>query len=363
MNKKVLSAVIALALSVSINAKVMAAPSNGQAHDKTLELEEKIQNMDNSIQGLMYKIEDNNKDIEKNKEDISKLGKDIEKAEKQIESREDLFNKRVRAMYISGFDSYADIILESEGLSDLITRVDTVKKVMGFDQGVIKELKTKKEEIKEKKVALDKKSTEIVQLKSENEKKLSSMKSEKSKQELVLTNLRKENERKAAEAAQRQAAERQVAQSQSSVSQSRGGSSVSVEAPASSGSSSSNSSSKPSNPAPPATHGDVVGYAMQFQGVPYVWGGTSPSGFDCSGFVQYVYRNAAGIELPRDTYGQIGAGTRVSQDQLQPGDLVFPHTGHVGIYIGGGQMIHAPRTGDVVKISSVYKFYAGVRVR
>jgi len=363
VNKKVLSAVIALALSVSINAKVMAAPSNGQAHDKTLELEEKIQNMDNSIQGLMYKIEDNNKDIEKNKEDISKLGKDIEKAQKQIESREDLFNKRVRAMYISGFDSYADIILESEGLSDLITRVDTVKKVMGFDQGVIKELKTKKEEIKEKKVALDKKSTEIAQLKAENEKKLASVKSEKSKTELEAKNLRKQKE-EAAKAAQRQAAERQAAQSQSSVSQSRGGSSVSVEAPSSSeSSSSSSSSSKPSNPAPPATHGDVVGYAMQFQGVPYVWGGTSPSGFDCSGFVQYVYRNAAGIELPRDTYGQIGAGTRVSQDQLQPGDLVFPHTGHVGIYIGGGQMIHAPHTGDVVKISSVYKFYAGVRVR
>ncbi len=185
----------------------------------------------------------------------------------------------------------------------------------------------------------------------------------KSKTELEAKNLRKQKE-EAAKAAQRQAAERQAAQSQSSVSQSRGGSSVSVEAPSSSeSSSSSSSSSKPSNPAPPATHGDVVGYAMQFQGVPYVWGGTSPSGFDCSGFVQYVYRNAAGIELPRDTYGQIGAGTRVSQDQLQPGDLVFPHTGHVGIYIGGGQMIHAPHTGDVVKISSVYKFYAGVRVR
>ncbi|ENK1243995.1 C40 family peptidase [Clostridium sporogenes] len=358
MNKKVLSAVIALALAASINAKVMAAPSSGQAHDKTLELEEKIQTMDNSIQNLMYKIEDNNKDIEKNKEEVSKLGKDIEKAQKQIESREDLFNKRVRAMYINGFDSYADIILESKGLSDLITRVDTVKKVMGFDQGVIKELKTKKEEIKDKKVALNKKSEEIVQLKSENEKKLASLKSEKSKTELAAENLRKQKE----EAAQRQAAQRQVAQA--SVSQSRGGSSVSVEAPASSGSSSSSSSSSSSNkPAPPAAHGDVVGYAMQFQGVPYVWGGTSPSGFDCSGFVQYVYRNAAGIELPRDTYGQIGAGTRVSQDQLQPGDLVFPHTGHVGIYIGGGQMIHAPQTGDVVKISSVYKFYAGVRIR
>ncbi|EPY2275123.1 C40 family peptidase, partial [Clostridium sporogenes] len=113
----------------------------------------------------------------------------------------------------------------------------------------------------------------------------------------------------------------------------------------------------------PATHGDVISYARQYLGTPYVWGGTSPSGFDCSGFVQYVYRNAAGIELPRDTYGQIGAGSRVSQDQLQPGDLVFPHTGHVGIYIGGGQMIHASKPGDVVKISSVWAFYAGVRIK
>ncbi|EJO5346140.1 C40 family peptidase [Clostridium botulinum] len=360
MNKKVLSAVIALALSLSVNAKVMATPSNGQAHDKTLELEEKIQKMDNSIESLIYKIEDNNKDIEKNKEQITKLGKDIEKAQKQIESREDLFNKRVRAMYISGFDSYADIILESKGLSDLVSRLDTVKKVMGFDQGVITELKDKKEEIKDKKVALNNKSEEIIQLKSENEKKLASMKSEKNKTELEVKKLKKQEE-EAAKAAE--VARRQTAQAQPSVSQSRGGNSVSVQAPSSSGSSSSSSKPSTSKPAPPATHGDVIGYAMQFRGTPYVWGGTTPKGFDCSGFVQYVYRNAAGISLPRDTYGQIGAGMRVSRDQLQPGDLVFPHAGHVGIYIGGGQMIHAPHTGDVVKVSSVYGFYAGVRIR
>ncbi|WP_251861639.1 C40 family peptidase [Clostridium sp. Marseille-Q2269] len=345
MNKKILAAVIALALSISVNAKVVAAPSNGQAPDKTVELEEKIQTMDNSIQSLIYKIQNNDKDIENNKKEITKLGKDIEKAQKQIESREDLFNKRVRAMYISGFDSYADMLLESKGLSDLITRIDTVKKVMGFDQGVIKELKTKKEEIKEKKVALDKKSEEIVQLKEENQTKLGSIQAEKDRQQVVLNNLKEQQRRAEAEATQRQAA-------QQSLSQSRGGSSVSIEAPASS-----------SRPVAPAVHGDVVGYAMQFQGVPYVWGGTSPSGFDCSGFVQYVYRNAAGKDLPRDTYGQIGAGERVSQDQLQPGDLVFPHAGHVGIYIGGGQIIHAPQTGDVVKISPIWKFYAGVRIR
>ncbi|EPY6430789.1 NlpC/P60 family protein [Clostridium sporogenes] len=108
---------------------------------------------------------------------------------------------------------------------------------------------------------------------------------------------------------------------------------------------------------------EIVEYAKRFLGTPYATNGTTPSGFDCSGFVQYVYRNCAGINLPRDTYGQINAGTRVSQSQLQPGDLVFPHTGHVGIYVGNGQMIHSPQTGDVVKISSVYKFYAGVRIK
>ncbi|WP_251861646.1 C40 family peptidase, partial [Clostridium sp. Marseille-Q2269] len=322
MNKKVLAAVIAFALSVSVNAKVMAAPSNGQAPDKTIELEEKIQNMDNSIQSLIYKIQNNDKDIENNKQEIVKLGKDIEKAQKQVESREDLFNKRVRAMYISGADSYADIILESKGLSDLISRIDTVKKVMGFDKGVIQELKTKKEEIKEKKVALDNRSEEILQLKAENQTKLGSMQVEKDKQQVVLNNLKEQRRKAEAEAAKKQAAAQQAAENkeavkevaQASESQSRGSKSVSVEAPAED--SSQSSSSRPSTPAP-AAHGDVVGYAMQFQGVPYVWGGTSPSGFDCSGFVQYVYRNAAGKDLPRDTYGQIGAGERVSQDQLQ----------------------------------------------
>ncbi|WP_251862295.1 NlpC/P60 family protein [Clostridium sp. Marseille-Q2269] len=111
-----------------------------------------------------------------------------------------------------------------------------------------------------------------------------------------------------------------------------------------------------------ATGQDIVDYAKKFRGIPYATNGTTPAGFDCSGFVQYVYKNAAGINLPRDTYGQIGVGTPVSQSELQPGDLVFPHTGHVGIYVGGGQMIHSPKTGDVVKIAPIYKFYQGRRI-
>lgn len=106
-------------------------------------------------------------------------------------------------------------------------------------------------------------------------------------------------------------------------------------------------------------HPEAATIAMQYLGVPYVWGGSTPSGFDCSGLVMYVFAQL-GISLPHYAAAQYGYGTPVAADQLQPGDLVFfDGLGHVGIYIGGGQMIHAPHTGDVVKISPLTDFGSG----
>jgi cell wall-associated NlpC family hydrolase len=105
--------------------------------------------------------------------------------------------------------------------------------------------------------------------------------------------------------------------------------------------------------APPPTHGNVVSYAMSQMNTPYVWGGAAPGGFDCSGLVMWAYAQV-GVSLPHSSYAQYGYGVPVSRDQLQPGDLVFfDGLGHVGIYIGGDQFVHAPHTGDVVKISSL----------
>ena len=93
---------------------------------------------------------------------------------------------------------------------------------------------------------------------------------------------------------------------------------------------------------------------MQYLGTPYVWGGSSPSGFDCSGFVMYVYAQVGRLAAAQRRHAVQLRGVSVSRDELQPGDLVFfDGLGHVGIYIGGGQFIHAPHTGDVVKISSL----------
>jgi hypothetical protein len=106
--------------------------------------------------------------------------------------------------------------------------------------------------------------------------------------------------------------------------------------------------------------GQAVALAYRFLGVPYVWGGETPIGFDCSGLTMYVY-GQLGIKLGHYTGFQYYQGRRVPTDQLQPGDLVFFHAsstgvpGHEGMYVGNGSFIHAPHTGDVVKISSLYE--------
>lgn len=108
---------------------------------------------------------------------------------------------------------------------------------------------------------------------------------------------------------------------------------------------------------------DIANAARQYLGIQYVWGGSTPSGFDCSGLVQYVY-GQKGLSVPRTTYNQIQTGSSVGPDKLRPGDLVFFDTDrskkgpdHVGIYLGGGKFIHAPAPGQGVKISSLADSY------
>lgn len=110
-------------------------------------------------------------------------------------------------------------------------------------------------------------------------------------------------------------------------------------------------------PAPPlsATGNVVVDAAMAQQGVPYVWGGTSPAGFDCSGLTSYAYAQA-GKSIPRTSQAQLAGGTPVPLDALQPGDIIgyYPGVTHVAIYIGNGQVVHSPTYGQTVTVSDLY---------
>ena len=116
----------------------------------------------------------------------------------------------------------------------------------------------------------------------------------------------------------------------------------------------------PQAPATISLGENIVNYAKKYLGKPYVYGGNGPNSFDCSGFTKYVFKNF-GINIERTSYGQLNNGYYVSKDSLQPGDIVFFKQGgsvdHVGIYIGGGQMIHASSPGDVVKYDSIVSGY------
>jgi len=101
----------------------------------------------------------------------------------------------------------------------------------------------------------------------------------------------------------------------------------------------------------------VVSYAKRFLGAPYVYGGSSPRGFDCSGFVRFVYAHF-GVTLPHSSYAQFSDGRRVGRGSLHPGDLVFfDSVGHVGIYVGNGSFIHAPHSGTRVRIERFAGWY------
>ncbi|WP_368259591.1 C40 family peptidase, partial [Enterococcus sp. 2201sp1_2201st1_C11_2201SCRN_220225] len=113
-------------------------------------------------------------------------------------------------------------------------------------------------------------------------------------------------------------------------------------------------------PSTPSTGGDLIATAYKYIGTPYVWGGSTPSGFDCSGFTSYVYREAYGREIGRVTTAQEGNGPVISVNAAKAGDLLFwgspGGSYHVAIALGGGQYIHAPQPGESVKVSS-YSYY------
>jgi peptidoglycan hydrolase CwlO-like protein len=308
-----------------------------QAQDNVAKIEASIEKMDSDIEKIYRQVDTAKAKIVETEEQIEKSTKNIKAAQDNIKEEEDLFNKRMRNMYMNGVDSYLEIILDSEGVVDMLSRVDNIKKIVEYDNKIIAELTEKKNVIEEQKTALETEKTKLVALKNENEKEIVKLEGKKQEQNTLIAEARKQEQTYSSKISDAQATVnntmkqiQRIAESAPKYTPSRGASSLS-----------SNS---------------LVAYASNFLGTPYVWGAAGPTNFDCSGFMQYVYKHF-GVSLSRTTYTQINEGSYVSRENLQAGDLIFfgsqgdPH--HVGMYVGNNSYIHAPRTGDVIKVSAL----------
>ena len=401
MKKRILSIVIAGALTITSVTPVFATPNeeviqSQQKYDeinkKIEDIQGKIYNLNEQIAPLAEKDENNRKQIESIKEEINNTNKEIDASKAEIEAKEEVLGKRLRELYKSGGQgSYLTLLFSAESFSDLITKIDSASRIVNIDKKIVKDLLQKKEKLDEKVDSWEKKSNEIAKINEENKKILSELEGKKKEQEVLIAAAQAEQEKFDAEylsVAERSLVEYQIgilgssseiSELQSAIAQLVTIADKQLKSPTvveevnnaienakvkiEDLQAQQVAASMPNRGQSSATGNAIVDFAYGFIGTPYVYGATGPNAFDCSGFTSYVFRNAAGIEITRTTYSQINVGTPVSYGELQPGDLVFTYgLDHVGIYVGGGQYIHAPQPGQSVKVSPVTSFYAARRV-
>jgi peptidoglycan DL-endopeptidase CwlO len=288
-------------------------------------------------------------DLRENRRELRIAQSNLARARASLEAR-------LIQMYTSGnADNGFAVLLGANSIEDLIERVDTVNRVSDQSGRVLKEVRKYRSAVRTRRVKLKEAHVEQARLVAERAAQKASIEGQLAQRQQMLSSIKSEigrlQEQERARQAQLEAAARARLASPQTGLEVLAASSGSID-----------STDQPLPAAPPGRYGGVVGIAMQYLGTPYVYGGASPGGFDCSGFVMYVF-GQIGVSLPHNAAAQYGYGTPVSRSQLQPGDLVFFNgLGHDGIYIGGGQFIHSPHTGDVVKISSISGWYSSTWV-
>jgi peptidoglycan DL-endopeptidase CwlO len=283
-------------------------------------------------------------DLEVNQARLETAKKNLVKARAQVSAR-------LVALYTSNEPDTLSIIFGASSLGDLIERIDSANRIADEDARIAAEVKQYRNEVQTRQQALVKAQADQVEVVAERAAQRASVQTQLAERQALYSSIKDQIAQLEAAEQARQA--RLAAQARAAAKKQQ---SAPEPVPAPAPSSSSGGSSGSSAP-PPATHSSVVSIALQYLGVPYVWGGASPSGFDCSGLTMYAYAKV-GVYLPHNAAMQYGMGTPVSRSQLAPGDLVFFNgLSHVGMYIGGGRFVHAPHTGDVVKISSLSEYW------
>jgi len=311
-----------------------------------------INQIDASLERAVEAYNSANVKLDAIKRDQAENLRELGIAKKNFRDAQRNLKRRLVELYVSPeTNSSLDVILGATSLTDLVDRIDTANRVSSQDSRVVHEVIAFR-------AVVQKQKRQLKQAHAAQAKIVASRAAERGRIESQLAQRRKLLSSIKDQITSLQAAERRREAAAAAAARARLAAHPII--PTTSHQVVGIAASTPTGTtiAPPATHGGVVGIAMQYLGVPYVWGGASPSGFDCSGLVMFAFAQI-GVSVPHSSYAQFGMGSPVSMSQLQPGDLVFfSGASHVGIYVGGGSFIHAPHTGDVVKISSMTGWYS-----
>ena len=342
---RLLTAVVASSMIVT---PVFAAPSVDDLKDNKAAKESEVSSLQDQLTDIMSKLGDLEESLIEKGEEITKAEEDLKEAQEKEQEQYEAMKKRIKFMYEEGDTTALETLVTAENFSDLVNKAEYVQNVHTYDRKQLEEYIETKQQIADLKTTLEDEQKNMESMQAEYENKESELSSTIESKKAEVANLDSQIQA-AAEAA---AAEALAAQQQAAAANNNNGG----------GSGNRNNGGNGTKPAPAPTPSGggsgntstaqaIVNAAYSQLGVPYVWGGTTPGvGLDCSGLTQYCHR-VAGISIGRTSEVQGGDGKAVSNPQ--PGDLVC-YGSHIGIYIGGGQMIHAPHTGDVVRVANVY---------
>lgn len=363
------------------------------------DLDAEIEGLDTEMVGLLTDISIIEQAIQDKREEIAQTEEALKEAIQVQDEQYEAMKIRIRYMYEKGDKSYLTLLLESQSIDDALNKADYIEKLYEYDRKLLLEYQATVQRVSELKDTLEEEESELMSSKIELREQqelldelLAQKKKEyedydarlvKAKQEAAVYTAKinqqtnelraleakqkekeKEKEEKLKEEARRKAEEERLwaeqeaneaASNDSGYTGTSSGSGSSHDSGTSSGNSGGSGSSGSSDAPKPSGGGgskgqQIVDYACQFLGNPYVPGGTSlTNGADCSGFTMSVFRQF-GINLPRNSYAQSQVGTAVSYDQARAGDIIY-YGGHVGIYMGDGRIVHASTQKTGIKIS------------